>query len=67
MTNAQRTSREAKARAGDGRAIRLSSRTTATDDDVARRAYDLYAARGRKDGHDMEDWLQAERELRGAR
>jgi hypothetical protein len=32
--------------------------------EIARRAYDLYLARGRKDGHDVEDWLQAERELR---
>jgi hypothetical protein len=37
-----------------------------TDVDVARRAYDLYLARKREDGHDVEDWLQAERELRGA-
>jgi hypothetical protein len=36
-----------------------------TNDDVARRAYDLYLARGREDGHDVEDWLQAEQELRG--
>ena len=31
-----------------------------TDADVARRAYDLYLARGRESGHDVEDWLQAE-------
>ena len=37
-----------------------------TDADVARRAYDVYLARGQEDGHDVEDWLQAERELRGA-
>jgi hypothetical protein len=33
---------------------------------VARRAYDLYEARGRESGHDVEDWLQAERELKEA-
>jgi hypothetical protein len=33
-------------------------------DDIARRAYALYDARGREDGHDWDDWLQAERELR---
>ena len=27
------------------------------------RAYELYEARGREDGHDTEDWLQAEGEL----
>jgi DUF2934 family protein len=37
-----------------------------TDADVARRAYDLYLARGCESGHDVEDWLQAERDLRGA-
>jgi hypothetical protein len=36
----------------------------ATDGDIARRAHDLYLARGREPGHDVEDWLQAEQELR---
>jgi Protein of unknown function (DUF2934) len=31
--------------------------------EIARRAYELYEARGREDGHDQEDWLQAERDL----
>jgi hypothetical protein len=31
--------------------------------DVARRAYELSLARDREDGHDLDDWLQAEREL----
>jgi len=35
-----------------------------TDDDILRRAYDLYVARRCEHGHDMDDWLQAERELR---
>jgi hypothetical protein len=30
---------------------------------VARRAFELYEARGRQPGHALEDWLQAEREL----
>jgi hypothetical protein len=38
-----------------------------TASDVARRAFDLYLARGREDGHDVEDWLPAERELHGER
>jgi hypothetical protein len=37
---------------------------TMTDRDIARRAHDLYLARGREHGHDVDDWLQAERELR---
>jgi len=35
-----------------------------THSDVARRAYDLYLARDCAHGHDVEDWLQAERTLR---
>src|SRR5262245_31496718 len=31
---------------------------------VAERAYGLYVARGRAPGHDLEDWLQAERLVR---
>src|SRR5262245_22000164 len=33
-------------------------------DDVARRAFELYCQRGCEDGHDVQDWLQAEQELR---
>ncbi len=30
---------------------------------IRRRAYELYKARGQEDGHDVEDWLQAEAEI----
>ena len=36
---------------------------TVTDGDIARRAYDLYLARGCGHGHDVDDWLRADREL----
>jgi Ala-tRNA(Pro) deacylase len=36
-------------------------------DAVARRAYELYAERGREDGHALDDWLAAEAELRRGR
>jgi hypothetical protein len=39
--------------------------TTASHDDVARRAYELFQARGSEPGHDLEHWLDAERELSG--
>jgi DUF2934 family protein len=32
--------------------------------DIRRRAHELYEARGREDGHDLEDWLRAEEEIR---
>jgi hypothetical protein len=30
---------------------------------IAARAYQLYLERGRQDGHEVDDWLQAEYEL----
>ena len=30
---------------------------------IRHRAYELYEARGREEGHDVEDWLQAEAEI----
>jgi hypothetical protein len=39
---------------------------TPSASDIARRAFELYCARGYENGHDLEDWLQAERELREA-
>jgi hypothetical protein len=32
---------------------------------IQQRAYELYDQRGRTDGQDLEDWLQAEREIKG--
>jgi Protein of unknown function (DUF2934) len=45
-----------------------SSRTVAPEDrqeEIRRRAYELYEERGRADGHDVEDWLRAEAEITG--
>ena len=36
-------------------------------DDIARRAYALYEARGAEPGHDLDDWLTAETEARQQR
>jgi len=30
---------------------------------IRQRAYELYEASGRKDGHEVEDWLRAEEEI----
>lgn len=37
-----------------------------SQEEIERRAYELYRARGCGEGHAEEDWLQAERELREA-
>jgi hypothetical protein len=34
-----------------------------SEQEIATRAYELYQARGANDGSDLDDWLQAEREL----
>ena len=33
------------------------------ENQIRQRAYELYEARGREDGHDLEDWLRAEEEI----
>jgi Protein of unknown function (DUF2934) len=35
-------------------------------DEIARRAYEIFLARGAAHGSDMDDWLLAEHELRSA-
>ena len=32
---------------------------------ITRRAYELYERRGRREGHALQDWVEAEREIRG--
>jgi Protein of unknown function (DUF2934) len=46
----------------------ISGRTAAEADreeQIRLRAYELYLARGGEDGHDVEDWLEAEAEITG--
>lgn len=42
-----------------------SIRNSLLDDQIRRRAYEIYLERGEQPGHDLEDWFQAERELEG--
>ena len=34
---------------------------------IRQRAHELYVARGQEDGHEIEDWLQAEAEIGAAK
>ena len=36
-----------------------------TFEEIAKRSYELYLARGAQPGHEVEDWLAAEAELSG--
>ena len=48
-------------------ATRASTPNGSDDNAIARRAYEIYQARGGDHGADIEDWLQAEREIRSRR
>jgi hypothetical protein len=41
----------------------VSAGDTAPDEEIKRRAYEIYLDRGEQPGRDLDDWLQAEREL----
>ncbi len=43
----------------------VSVGNSARDEEIRRRAYEIYLERGEQPGHDLDDWLQAERELEG--
>jgi Protein of unknown function (DUF2934) len=58
------TKTDKRTAAAAGRApTSLAHPATVTNNDVARRAYDRYLARDREHGHDVNDWVQAERDL----
>lgn len=33
------------------------------EEEIRKRAYELFEARGREEGHELEDWLRAEQEI----
>jgi len=41
----------------------VTKSTPDLQEQIRRRAYELYEQRGRDDGHELDDWLQAESEL----
>ncbi len=43
---------------------RESPRREVTDEEIRQRAYEIYLDRGAAPGFELDDWLQAERELR---
>ena len=40
-----------------------TGRNSALDEEIRRRAYQLYVERGGQHGRDLDDWLQAKREF----
>lgn len=47
------------------RAQKAATEVVAGHEDIARRAFEIYRARGAGDGDALTDWVQAERELLG--
>jgi hypothetical protein len=45
--------------------IDIGLRTPELEEQIRQRAYSFYEQRGRREGHDLDDWLQAETELTG--
>ena len=56
MVKSQRTS-------GRPQLISVPSISSDRQQQIAMRAYELFAARGYQQGHDLDDWLDAEQEI----
>jgi Protein of unknown function (DUF2934) len=41
----------------------VSAGNSARDEEIRRRAYEIYLASGEQPGHELDDWLQAESEF----
>jgi hypothetical protein len=48
------------------RAKELPSETLSLEERIRQRAYELYVSRGNRSGSELDDWLQAEEEVRRA-
>lgn len=53
--------------AANSNVIGLPESADDVDGEVSREAYDLYQQRGATDGHDIDDWMEAERRVRERR
>ena len=51
---------------GTARAKEIPIETLSLEERVRRRAYELYVLRGNQSGSELEDWFQAEEEIRRA-
>ena len=43
----------------------VSVKNSARDEEIRRRAYEIYLEGGQQPGRELDDWLQAQRELEG--
>jgi len=61
---AKRENRELPAALAQPQASEIPIAPALPHGEISRRAYELHLERGGEQGHDLEDWLRAERELR---
>jgi DUF2934 family protein len=47
--------------------LAASAESPNIEEDIRKRAYELFEARGGTEGHELEDWLRAEEEIRGSK
>jgi hypothetical protein len=61
----RRESTEPQATSTLAKSGEVSLGNPARDEEIRRRAYEIYVERGEQSGRELDDWLQAERELQG--
>jgi hypothetical protein len=54
---------ELRAMSVERRTVETSARSTPSNEEIRRRAYEIYLERGDLPGDEIDDWLRAEREL----
>jgi hypothetical protein len=64
VSTSPRTIETATDRSSDSAVASTIADAEPSHDEIAQRAYGIYCERGREHGHDLGDWLDAERELR---
>lgn len=60
----EKTSAPKAVKAGADKTASAATRPTPTHEEIARRAYEFYLARGGEHGHAEDDWARAESERR---
>ena len=67
QTQAKTTSSQANGSTNQVQQPAQKAANTPTHEQIARRAYEIFVARGHQHGRQMDDWLQAERELKAGK
>jgi hypothetical protein len=66
MAKAAVSKRAPTTRKQPARTMTVTVTPVLSHEQIAERAFSLYQSRGHDDGHDVNDWFEAERQLRSA-